>query len=1043
MAENKPPPSLGPLDADVRPLQEALRDRYILEEIIGTGGMGVVWKARDVRHARTVAIKVMRPDIARAVGADRFQREIQIAARLMHPSIVTVIDSGEAAGTLYFVMSYVEGESLRSRLAREGAIPVRDAVRIATQLADALRHAHAAGIVHRDIKPENILLSEGHAWLVDFGVARAVATATDARLTSTGLIVGSPQYVSPEQARGEDEIDGRADIYSLGCVLYEMLTGRAPFEAKTLEAMLLGHMTKQPAPLRTTRSEIPPHVEKAVLVALAKDPAHRYQTGESFADALAGKVVRTRSAPVVSRRAVAFSAIGLGLLGALIMGRDRIGDAAASLVGGGAQLDTTRYVVLPFTKPTNVPDLGIEQRLSDALAAWQGVDVVEQSRIAEAQASLGPAGSATAARKASKRFNAGRVVTGSIAQVGDSLRLFVELGDGGRHAVSLAKARISVPVTGPNRDQIIAALEAALLFPGAAPECLAGDLGTRVKAAVHACDHAFSALHDGDLAIADRLFVNALKHDDRYARAALWLAQIRSWIVRKPPSVAALVQVSANKGASLTQRENLLLQGLRALEAGDHGQACQTYAEAVRNDSLDFVAWMGMGECRARDHRVVRDTESSSGWTFRSSYNAAIRAYAQAFRLKPMLWGGYRERAFQPIRHLLFAGTSSVRMGRALPPDTTTFWAYPSLALDTIAFVPLPGNAFQHLVANSRVPSITSAYDKQRDLFRVLARRWAESIPNDARAAEALAVAYELEGDRGAIKEIRRARSLLSDSTKSLQLAVTEFWLHIKFGLPDDIGSLKAARALADTLLSQKTPQSAADIERLIPVAVVIGRANLAARLAREGARASADEHELPRGVIEPARALAVFAAAGGPVDSLRRLDAELDLAIQNGVSSGRQAEVRRRLLTRSAMIAFPDYKLRDFDLVAKMGAYTEAQYEYSRNNPDSARRILGDIARFGDDLRPADRTFDGLFAQVALWDALGEPRRAAAILDPTLNAVRWSAPGSLDDIALAGSMVRSIRLRSVIARKMGERRTAERWEDALQTLWLNEGREQ
>src|SRR5688500_18598530 len=187
-----------PIDASLHPLRDALRDRYILEAEIGAGGMGTVLRARDLKHSRTVAIKVLRSDMARSIGADRFHREIQTAARLMHPNIITVFDSGSAADMLYFVMPYVAGESLRDRLQREGRLPVDDAVRITSQLASALRYAHDSGVVHRDIKPENILLSDGHAWLVDFGVAQAAASSRDTRLTTTGLIVGSPQYVSPE-----------------------------------------------------------------------------------------------------------------------------------------------------------------------------------------------------------------------------------------------------------------------------------------------------------------------------------------------------------------------------------------------------------------------------------------------------------------------------------------------------------------------------------------------------------------------------------------------------------------------------------------------------------------------------------------------------------------------------------------------------------------------------------------------------------------------------------------------------------------------------
>ncbi len=267
-------------------LQRALGDRYRIERELGSGGMGVVFLAEDLKLGRSVAIKVLRPEIAQAVGDERFLREIRLSARLSHPHILSLIDSGHADGLLYYVMFYVPGETLRHRLDRETQLPVDEAVRIALQVADALEHAHRNGVVHRDVKPENILLEEGHALVCDFGIARAIGEAGGGKLTQTGFVVGTPTYMSPEQGTGELAADHRADIYALGCVLYEMLLGAPPFGGAPPH-VILARKCAEPVPgLRAARETIPAHVEQAVLTALARTPADRFQSAAAFAEAL-------------------------------------------------------------------------------------------------------------------------------------------------------------------------------------------------------------------------------------------------------------------------------------------------------------------------------------------------------------------------------------------------------------------------------------------------------------------------------------------------------------------------------------------------------------------------------------------------------------------------------------------------------------------------------------------------------------------------------------------------------------------------------------
>jgi len=266
-------------------LRSSLGGRYHIEGEIGRGGMSVVYRAHDLKHNRPVAIKALRPELSEQIGGERFQREIEVVAGLTHPHILPLHDSGEADGLLYYVMPFVEGRSLRHRIESEGALPEADALRIVQEIADALGHAHAHDVVHRDVKPGNILLSGDHALLADFGIAHLAGDVLET-LTEAGIALGTPAYLSPEQASGVTDIDGRSDIYSLGCVLYEALTGSAPFTAANVRAMLVQHMLETPASIRSLRPEISPAAESVVATAMRKEPEYRFQTGKQMAEAL-------------------------------------------------------------------------------------------------------------------------------------------------------------------------------------------------------------------------------------------------------------------------------------------------------------------------------------------------------------------------------------------------------------------------------------------------------------------------------------------------------------------------------------------------------------------------------------------------------------------------------------------------------------------------------------------------------------------------------------------------------------------------------------
>jgi eukaryotic-like serine/threonine-protein kinase len=313
-------------------LSDALAGRYRIEREVGQGGMATVYLAEDLKHGRKVAIKVLRAELAAVIGAERFLREIKTIATLQHPHILGLIDSGEVQGTAYYVMPYVEGESLRDRLNREMQLPVTDAVRIASEVASALDYAHRHGVIHRDIKPENILLHDGQALVADFGIALAASKAGGGRMTETGMSLGTPTYMSPEQALGEREISSRSDVYALGAMTYEMLVGEPPFTGPTAQAIIARVMTEDPRPLTSQRKTIPAGVEAAVLTALQKLPADRFATAAEFATALnnptMATVARTGVQPVVVTQVrrgwlTAGALAVVGLIAGLVIGGRR------------------------------------------------------------------------------------------------------------------------------------------------------------------------------------------------------------------------------------------------------------------------------------------------------------------------------------------------------------------------------------------------------------------------------------------------------------------------------------------------------------------------------------------------------------------------------------------------------------------------------------------------------------------------------------------------------------------------------------------------
>jgi tRNA A-37 threonylcarbamoyl transferase component Bud32/tetratricopeptide (TPR) repeat protein len=465
-------------------LRASLADRYAIECEIGRGGMATVYRASDLKHRRRVAIKVLKRDLAAGLGPERFLREVEVTAALRHPHILPLLDSGLAEGLPYYVMPLVEGESLRARLKRERQLPIEDAVTIAREVSDALSHAHGQGVVHRDIKPENILLEDGHAVVTDFGVARAVAEAGSERLTLTGMVVGTPGYLSPEQAMGEGE-DGRSDIYALGCVLYEMLAGQPPITGSTAAAILARTVTATPPGVRQLRDTVPVELERIVTRALALVPADRQRTAAELATELAavpvgaasgasGPMGGLRGKPRDPRRTGRLL-VGLGALAVVTV----TALAVWRTVGPDGPVDTgaaSRVVVVPYENRTGDPardPVGqmVADWITEGLAQTGEVSVVPSSVVLEALGMVrqGDGGRDGLLRGVTGLTQSGIVVTGWYYLLGDELELHSEVLE----VPSGTPITTVRPVRGPSSDPGAAIEEVRVLVLGA--------LGTRLS----------------------------------------------------------------------------------------------------------------------------------------------------------------------------------------------------------------------------------------------------------------------------------------------------------------------------------------------------------------------------------------------------------------------------------------------------------------------------------------------------------------------------------------------------------------------------------
>ncbi|PYP01398.1 MAG: hypothetical protein DMD57_14010 [Gemmatimonadetes bacterium] len=774
-------------------LSAALADRYRLERELGHGGMATVYLAQDLRHDRAVALKVLKPELAHALGPERFLREIQVTAQLDHPHILPLLDSGDAGGFLYYVMPYVQGETLRTRLMREKQLPLDDALQIAAEVADALNYAHGQGIVHRDIKPENLLLAGRHVRVADFGIARAVTAAGGDSLTATGVAIGTPVYMSPEQAGGSKDVDGRSDLYSLGCVLYEMLAGHPPFTGGTAHEILARHSMDAVPSLAAARPTVPEGLERAIATALAKVPADRFSTAAQFADALARRgssatVGAARSSRRVARLAVIAVAGMVTVGGAILMLRP------SPKAPGYAR---TAIAVLPFQNlsaqgPHAYFAGGLHDELLTQLSKVAALKVISRTSV------MGYESTKTPLRQIASELGVGSVVEGSVQIEGSRLRVNVQLIDAATDAPVWAERYDrtlddAFAIQSDVAQRIVAAVGAALSDAeqqrlAAVPTANAEAYRLYLQGREYLIRPGFLRRNEE---IAQQLFETALARDPGFALAHAALSEVhgRMFWFRYDPSPARAARQRAEAEAAVRLAPELpqahVAMGLAHFWGRrDYRRALEEFRVALKGLPNDARVWQLIGTVHRRlgnwDEVLAafekatqlnpRDAQlffGFGGYTYQlmHRYADAVRAYNRALTLVPDLYDAALAKGWTYVRwqgqlDTLRAALSQVPTAAELGPRGTRAALYVQLLhwernadsllqVLTMARAPvfegqdflLPSSlyaAWAHRLHGDR-PAARAAFDSARVLLDSVLRE----LPDDWRvhAARGLALA--------------------------------------------------------------------------------------------------------------------------------------------------------------------------------------------------------------------------------------------------------------------------------------------------------------
>ena len=1016
---------------------------YEIRREIGRGATAVVYLAYDQKHDRLVALKHLQSDLL--LTPTRFLAEIHTIAGMQHPHILPLHDSGVWDDAPFFVMPYVNGETLEHRIRRDGALPISVAVRIAEEVGDALEYAHRNGVIHRDIKPANILLADDHAYVADFGIAHVISLASEMRVTGTGFAVGTPAYMSPEQASGNHEVDGRSDIYSLGCVLFEMLTGQPPFPGTTPRAVMVRRASGPPDAVRSVRPKVPEALEHVVVRALAEDPADRYPRAGDFVQGL------TNAEAAVEQGASHDSRSRAVLIAGTLIALAAAGVVYARGTGGDSSMDQDTYAVFPFrhvgpAKSIWLDGEGCARLLHDAMARWQGVRLVDDMRVSDVWNRQQPS-TVAGAFAAAKTLRAGQLAWGEVVRVGDSLEIRVVAYDIQHGSQPTRQFVVRLARDAPQLDSVFTALADSVIIGGRRVRDGAAT-GTKNLLALEKFLDGRAAVDHFNLRLAEQDFKDALAMDESYAHAHFWLARTMAWEGDAEPSAwtgdaARAVALSA----ALPRRDRSHASALLDLAEGRMAEACQRYRALIASDSLDFAAWYGLGDCNARDPVVVRDPHSPGGYSFRGSMNTAISSYRRALTLVPSYHLAERGLAFGRLSHrVLYTEEARPRRGVAASPDTQRFAAFPSFAANTLAFVPQP-----YAVAinpSSRPATERRAVMWGAETYRQLMADRVRVFPSSADAQESYALALEsangIAGSgAGMPTALAAARSSLKGGVAAPDRVRREAMI-VRLLLKMD--SIASARALADSVLREWQSPTPNQAGYLAGLAALTGRASRAAALS---ARAASDsEHvpfvasngkraTLPTDVTAGALELQAYAAIGGPRDSLRVALARTTRLITTWIPVAEQGDVRQMIFRNTFGLAYDQLApVAQFTVKPDRDQRLAMRMAMSRHDTDEARRASRAMTARAAEFTPGTMGIDNYYHHAMMLLGLGDTAAATNQLTAALTGLPRARSILLKNMPEAGAIVPVMALRADLAWQARDFPTFDRWARPAMLLW-------
>lgn len=700
----------------------------------------------------------------------------------------------------------------------------------------------------------------------------------------------------------------------------------------------------------------------------------------------------------------------------------------------GMTLDTTLYVVLPFSHDERVADgLYEDVLIRDAMSQWEGITVFEPLQVREAVERLEGELDTRAAAEIARGLGAGRLIFGEVMPVKGGYRIQGAVYDvTGERLVPIADAHVRTTRSFEDAEERLTDFANRLILPGnlkaATPELPSG---TRSIPALRAFVAGQAAIIDWDLERADSHFEAAVRFDREYVRASLWLGLVRSWARTDPAGWQSVAQRVVADSIPLNATDRTLAKALLATSQRNYPAACESYEVLTRRNPRDFVAWYGFADCLSRDHAVVADVRSASGWSFRTSYHTAANAYRRAFELLPSVHRALADGSYESVRNTLKTSSSHLRRGRALAPDTLEFVAYAGLQGDTLQFIPYPtadvakGRAVVPWAVRER------AVQHQRTLFQSIARSWASTFPESPQALQAVALALEMLEEPTAVDTLAKARRLASTDEARFRIALQEFGLRVKNAFPNNVRALKRARSLGDSILAMAAQHHLAPLQ-VAAVAILCGDAHTSLALARSPA--AQDLMKIPQSLRSVSLPFLVLAALGTAPDSVRVMEAVVRDRIA-GVDAAERLYNFQISYLRPAILAFPTVVFSDLRTAANISMTAAAQFELAQKRPAAARQHLANIERARKSFPASEIALDAAFAEATVLASIGDNAAAEMWLGAPLRSLNAAPPGVLLDPVIAASMLRGSLLLSDLALVRKDRRSAALWANGAGAL--------